>query len=237
MPLAAWKDLCLDAVDPVVIGTFWSQVLRLDLTMRDDGVAMLRGSRPEETVWVNPVPEPRTVKNRMHLDVNTASVAELLHLGATVVDDESFHWTVLADPEGGEFCAFVRDGSDAPITGRLHEIVVDCAAGDGSGSGPHALAAWWADLLGARVVDDPRGYSWVEAIPGAPFGSLDVVPVPEPKRVKNRVHPDVTCAAVEPLLAAGATLLRAQDATIGWSVLADPGGNEFCAFLDTEAAH
>ena len=56
--------------------------------------------------------------------------------------------------------------------------------------------------------------------------------MPEPKTVKNRIHWDVSAAAVQPLLDAGATLLRARDDEISWHVLADPEGNEFCVFLD-----
>lgn len=50
-------------------------------------------------------------------------------------------------------------------------------------------------------------YSWARRSP-APFGSLDVVPVPEPERVKNRVDLDVTCRAVEDRVAHGAVVLR-----------------------------
>lgn len=57
-------------------------------------------------------------------------------------------------------------------------------------------------------------------------------PVPEPKTVKNRVHWDVLLddATVDDLVAAGATVLRRPDDEIDWTVLADPEGNEFCAF-------
>lgn len=55
-------------------------------------------------------------------------------------------------------------------------------------------------------------------------------PVPEPKRVKNRVHWDVW-GSRDSLLAAGASLLRARDDEIGWDILADPAGNEFCVFV------
>jgi hypothetical protein len=59
---------------------------------------------------------------------------------------------------------------------------------------------------------------------------MDFVPVPEPKMVKNRIHWDVTVPAVAPLVEAGAVVLREPDDDIGWHVLADPEGNEFCAF-------
>jgi hypothetical protein len=54
--------------------------------------------------------------------------------------------------------------------------------------------------------------------------------VPEPKTAKNRVHWDVTVADLAPLVDAGATVLREPDDDIDWHMLADPEGNEFCAF-------
>jgi hypothetical protein len=63
-----------------------------------------------------------------------------------------------------------------------------------------------------------------------PIQTMDFVPVPEPKTAKNRVHWDVTVPAVPPLADAGAAVLREPDDEIYWHVLADPEGNEFCAF-------
>ena len=57
--------------------------------------------------------------------------------------------------------------------------------------------------------------------------------VPEPKTVKNRMHWDVW-GETQSLLSAGAKLLRSRDIEIGWDVLADPEGNEFCVFTRQE---
>jgi catechol 2,3-dioxygenase-like lactoylglutathione lyase family enzyme len=230
MPLATFKDLCIDAADPATLGAFWAGALGLELHLQDGGDAYLTGPTPEHTIWVNRVPEPKTVKHRIHLDVNASSVAEIEALGATVVDADSFRWTLMADPEGGEFCIFVREGE---ISQRLYEIAVDTTD---SPEASHRIAAWWAEVLGARAVDDEKGYTYVEEIPGAPFDTLDFVGVPEPKTVKNRIHLDVTTSDLDGLVAAGATVLRAQDESIGWTVLADPDGNEFCAFTVDEQA-
>jgi hypothetical protein len=140
-----------------------------------------------------------------------------------VVDGDSFPWTVMRDPEGGELCVFpVRPGTHA----GLYELVVDC-------DDPVRIATWWADVLGAhRGDDEEHGFSYLENIPGCPFEGIVFVPVPEPKTVKNRIHLDVTTFDVDALLGDGATLLRAPDDEIGWSVLADPEGNEFCAFVE-----
>ena len=223
MALATFKDLCLDARDPVLLGRFGAGALGLELHRQEGGDTYLTGPTPQHTIWVNRVPEPKTVKHRVHLDVNAGSVAELEALGATVLDAESFRWVLMADPEGGELCVFLREG---PITQRLYEIVVD------TGSSPeeaHRLAAWWAELLGGRLVDSERGFSYVDQVPGAPYDSLDFIPVPEPKTVKNRVHLDVSTPDLDALVAAGATVLHDR-ADLGWTVLADPAGNEFCAF-------
>nr|WP_258562774.1 VOC family protein [Nocardioides sp. MAH-18] len=117
-------------------------------------------------------------------------------------------------------CTFER--SEVPDQ-RLYEIVVDC-------QDPAAQAAWWAEVLGGRVHTDGDA---VEAVPGAPFEYLVFVRVPEPKTVKNRLHWDVDTADVGLLVEHGATVLREPDGDIRWTVLADPEGNEFCAFADS----
>lgn len=220
-PLAAYKDLCIDAVDPRGLAAFWAGALHLDVDPRDEDGGKLLGPTPAHTVWVNRVPEPVSVKQRVHLDVRADSPAVLEGLGATVVDADSFPWTVMRDPEGGELCVFgVREGTRP----GLMEIVVDTAD-------PVAISTWWAQVLGAGRADDTEhGFSYLEDIPGAPFEHWAFVPVPEPKTVKNRIHWDVTAADVDALVEAGATILRRPDEEIGWHVLADPDGNEFCVF-------
>jgi predicted enzyme related to lactoylglutathione lyase len=225
MALARWKDLCLDATtpaDPQPVARFWADVLGLTLEERDDGVTSLRGDPAERTTWVNPVPERKTVKNRVHPDVRI-ELDRVLELGATVLrsPDAEISWHLCADPGGNEFCVF------APADGGprgFYELVVDTAD-------PQAQADWWADVLGGTSGADPvHPWCWVEALPGAPFEYLVFTPVPEPKTVKNRWHWDVVSDDLDGLLAKGATLLRAPDDDIDWHVLADPEGNEFCVF-------
>ena len=222
VPAAAYKDMCVDAVDAVRMGRFWAGVLGLEMRPpREDGVVALVGPTPQHTVWINPVPEPVTVKQRVHLDVHAAAVADVLALGATALDRTSFRWQVLRDPEGGELCVFER--SEVPDD-RLYEIGVD--SGD-----PERIARWWAGVLGGSLVHgQDEGWWAVEQVPGAPYECLVFAPVPEPKTVKNRIHLDVTTSDVARLVAAGAAVLRRPDCDIGWTVLADPDGNEFCAF-------
>lgn len=220
MGLATYKDLCIDAVDPLLLGRFWAGTLGRDLEVREsDGMVRVVGPTPRHTVWINPVPEPVTVKQRIHLDVHVAASDDLLDLGATMLDASPPRWDVLRDPEGGELCAFPRE--QVPEE-RLYEIIID--ADDGP-----ALAAWWAEVLGGSVDADGNG---VENIPGAPFEYLAFVPVPEGKTVKNRIHWDVDVPDVRRLVEHGATVLREPDGDVRWTVLADPEGNEFCAFTE-----
>jgi len=219
MAIATWRDLCIDAVDADVLGRFWAEVIGLDHVPHDDGDAQLDGPTPEHRVWINTVPEPVTVKQRVHLDVHVASVDDVLALGATPEDLDSFRWKVLRDPEGGELCAFVRD--EVPDY-RLYEIAVDA-------TDPRAIGRWWADVLGATYGEnEEHGWTWAEQIPGAPFDCITFSAVPEPKTVKNRIHWDVWTDDLALLTDADATVVQPQP---HWTVMADPEGNEFCAFL------
>jgi predicted enzyme related to lactoylglutathione lyase len=228
MALAVFKDLCIDASDPGRLADFWGAALGLRVERQAGGDAVLRGDAPTETIWLNGVREPKTVKHRVHLDVAAAAREPLVALGATVVtpaEESGLPWSLMADPEGGEFCVFVRDGEPAAPAARLYELVVDTA--DGASS--EAMAGWWAEVLGARRVDDGRGFWWLEDVPGLPFATVDFVPVPEPKAVKNRIHWDVT-GEVGALVERGATILAPPTGTARWHVCADPDGNEFCVF-------
>jgi hypothetical protein len=202
-----------------VAARFWSAALGLTAEQRGD-LYRLGDDDPAHTLWVNPVPEPRTVKQRVHLDLHVAAVQDLVRLGATVVE-ELPHWTLMRDPEGGELCAFVRPSDQLPRY-RLYELVVDAAD-------PERIAGWWADLFGVPLGRDAEhDFTWLEGVPGMPW-ELIFQPVPEPKTVKNRIHWDVVGVTAE-VVAAGARLLRARDEDIAWDILADPEGNEFCVF-------
>jgi hypothetical protein len=217
-----FRKLCVDALEPNALGPWWSQVLDREWHAYPNGEGGVFGATQGHTVWFNRVPEPKTVKQRVHLDIYATSLAELESIGSVVVEPQrdGWGWTVMADPEGGEYCAFIRD--ELPVD-RLHGLVVDCAE-------PTAIAQWWADVYGAELVHHASGYSTVQNVPGMPILTMDFVPVPEPKTVKNRIHWDVTVPDIESLVDAGATVLRRPDDDIGWTVMADPEGNEFCAF-------
>ncbi len=231
MAVARWKDLCIDATDPARLAAFWGGLLGLEVEIEEGGDAVLRGDRSEQTIWVNAVPEPVTVKQRVHLDVTAASIDPIVTLGATVLmaaSESGFPWTVMADPEGGEFCVFVRDGHPSDPPARRFALVVDTADSDSSQAG----AQWWAEVLGGRWADDGRGFWWVADVPGLPFETIDMIPVPEPKSVKNRIHWDVICDDLSGLRDRGAIVLATPTDATPWHVCADPQGNEFCVFED-----
>lgn len=215
-----FKDLCIDVTTPAVMATFWAGALGLTAELLDTGAYRLVDDVAEHTVWLNRVPEPRTVKQRVHLDVAVTDIAELVELGARVAD-EQLRWTVLSDPEGGELCAFARPVEELARY-RLTEIVVDARD-------PEAIASWWGDRLGgAPEPSEDRRFWWLPPTAGLPttwvFRS-----VPEAKRVKNRIHWDVLGNS-EGLVEVGSTLLRPAEIGRPWEVLADPEGNEYCVF-------
>ena len=227
MALARYQDLCIDVSDARVSGEYWSRMLGWSLELPDDGVARLTDDAGRIQVWLNVVPEPKSVKNRVHLDVNAESVERALDAGATVLQ-EFPRWTMMADPDGQEHCVFPRG---VPVRKRAYELGWDCAD---DAEACHDLAAWWCEVLGGSVHDDAdEGFSWVQDIPGCVWESFDFGGVPEPKTTKNRVHVDVHTDDLDALLRHGATVLRAKgDDGLRWTVLADPAGNEFCAFTD-----
>lgn len=118
-------NFCIDARDPKAQVAWWAQVLD-DFTPDDDQGDDEAGLTGPAGRWIGflRVPEPKTVKNRMHLCVRPVDrtrdeeVERLLGLGATLVDDlrdGDQGWAVLADPEGNEFCVLTRRADDAGV--------------------------------------------------------------------------------------------------------------------------
>ncbi|HEX6248492.1 MAG TPA: VOC family protein [Nocardioidaceae bacterium] len=117
-----FTELAIDCADPRALARFWCSVLDYEVhDEADDIVTIGPPAAPDDegrpgpvppTLTFAHVPEGKTVKNRLHLDLNPTDreqddeVRRLLDLGARHADvgqgDES--WVVLADPEGNEFC-------------------------------------------------------------------------------------------------------------------------------------
>ncbi len=105
--------LTFDCADPVRVATFWADALGYELGESGSDFAYVRDpTGATRGMFFQQVPEAKTAKNRMHLDVRpSGSMAEeverLEGLGATVrgfIKEEGSFWTQMRDTEGNEFC-------------------------------------------------------------------------------------------------------------------------------------
>jgi predicted enzyme related to lactoylglutathione lyase len=107
-----WYSVVIDCKNPAALARFWAEVLGYRIVFEaDDEVAIARDEGTYPTLEFVPVPESKTVKNRLHIDLapedRDAAVERLKQLGAQPVDigqGPDVSWVVLADPEGNEFC-------------------------------------------------------------------------------------------------------------------------------------
>ncbi|MFE7600935.1 VOC family protein [Streptomyces sp. NPDC057494] len=233
----------IKALDDSTVGRFWAEALDWEVSGPGPG--------PGETIvrpggfdWRDPVtlavdvvavPEPKTAtKNRVHLDLATTSaahqaelVARLVALGATPVDigQGDVPWTVLADPEGNEFC--VLEPRDVyRDTGPIAAVVVDCAD-------PRAMARFWDEALDwtlHEVADDRAVLRSAEGV--GPY--LEFLRGHDPKTVPDRVRIDLLCnpgddheAEAARLRAFGATDLDVGRGDVPWTYMSDPEGHDF----------
>ena len=110
------KAVTFDCADATVVSGFWSAVLGRPVDTQPmppseyfASIGLTDGSGVGY-MFIQ-VPEGKTVKNRVHLDLDAddvaAEVARVIELGATHIHDKDeygMQWTTLADPEGNEFC-------------------------------------------------------------------------------------------------------------------------------------
>ncbi|WOX26393.1 VOC family protein [Streptomyces solicathayae] len=120
------QNVAIDCVDAYELARFWSAVTGRPLDPDDKPGVREAAVLPAEgpALYFNQVPEPKTIKNRIHLCLRPETTREqeverLLGLGATLVADlrnpDGSGWAVLADPEGNEFCV-LRSESDHAAT-------------------------------------------------------------------------------------------------------------------------
>ncbi|MEV8431243.1 VOC family protein [Streptomyces sp. HUAS 31] len=232
----------IKALDASAVGRFWAEAL--GWSAYSAGVTTYVGP-PGGLVWpdpivvgidVVPVPEAKSAtKNRVHLDLATTSAAHqeelverLLNLGATPahVGQGDVPWTVLADPEGNEFCVLeprevYRD------TGPIAAVVVDCAD-------PRAMARFWGEATDWVLHETTDDQAVLRSAKGAgPY--LEFIRTPDVKTVPDRVHLDLLpypgddkAAEVARLRALGATDLDLGQGDAPWTCLNDPESHEFC---------
>ncbi len=231
----------VDANDPSRLAAFWAAALGWEVGQDDPEESDVQPpgySYPDPValplVFV-PVPEGKTGKNRVHLDLATESAAHqaalvrrLRDLGATPADigQGQVPWVVLADPEGNELCVL----EPRPVyrdTGPVAAVVVDCAD-------PVRLSAFWQDAAGWPAHACDQDLASLRSTSGrGPY--LELLRVPSAKTVKNRIHLDVAPypdddlqLEVARLQKAGATPTDVGQVDVSWVVLADPESNEFC---------
>lgn len=229
------------ARDDSALGRFWAEALGWSVSSEGPGVTNLQ---PEGFDWPDPdafyvdlvtVPDPETVKYRVHLDLATTSaahqaelVARLKELGATPADvgQGDVPWTVLADPEGNVFCVL----EPRPVyrdTGPIAAVVVDCAD-------PRAMARFWDEAVDWTLHEVTDDHAVLRSAKGVgPY--LELLRTPGVNSGRNRIHLDLLPDPVEDqevevarLLALGATAADVGQGDVPWKVLADPEGNEFC---------
>ena len=101
----------VDAHDPAALARFWASVLDWTIFYESaDEVVISKDDKTWPGLVFVPVPETKTIKNRLHLDLapddRDAEVERIVGLGAHVIDigQGDVGWQVLADPEGNEFC-------------------------------------------------------------------------------------------------------------------------------------
>ena len=112
---AALAAVVMDAADPQALAPFWEAATGRSVGFADERIVSLR--HPDDLLpdlELLHSDDPRSGKNRLHLDVapaadddQDAEVARLVALGATPADvgqGDDVTWVVLADPEGNEFC-------------------------------------------------------------------------------------------------------------------------------------
>jgi hypothetical protein len=117
-----FTELAIDCADPHGLARFWCSVLGYDVQDEEDGLVTIGSPAVPEgknrpgpvppTLTFARVPEGKTIKNRLHIDLNPTDreqgdeVHRLLDLGARHADvgQDDEDWVVLVDPEGNEFC-------------------------------------------------------------------------------------------------------------------------------------
>ncbi|RVU18913.1 VOC family protein [Streptomyces antnestii] len=232
----------IKAIDGPAVGRFWAEALGWDVVqpgvttyVGPDG-ALVWPDPVEVCIDIVPVPEPKTpTKNRVHLDLATTSlahqaelVARLKALGATPADvgQRDVPWTVLADPEGNEFCV-LEPRDTYRDTGPIAAIVVDC-------TDPRGMARFWDEALDWTLHEVTDDQAVLRSAKGTgPY--LEFLRTTDPKTAPDRVHLDLLpypgddkAAEVARLRALGATDLDLGQGDVPWTCLTDPDGHEFC---------
>lgn len=122
-----FSELAIDSPDPARIASWWTEVLDYRITEADEEQVEIAGpSGSGPTLVFARVPERKSVKNRLHIDVSPtdreqeAELERLQELGAKRADvgqGGDAGWVVLRDPDGNEFCLLGRRREPWSVSG------------------------------------------------------------------------------------------------------------------------
>lgn len=111
VPEVAVRGITVDVTDLSRGRRFWSRLLGLEVVAENDAYVWLGEVAPGLRLILQRVPEPKTVKNRVHLEISPAdpdsAISRIEALGGTRIDDvegPDYALTVMCDPDGNEFC-------------------------------------------------------------------------------------------------------------------------------------
>ncbi|GAA4576605.1 hypothetical protein GCM10023176_48420 [Micromonospora coerulea] len=114
---SVWESLTVDAQDPSRLAHWWAEALGYQvISDKPDEVEIRRAPDVAPGIVFVPVADGKVTKNRLHIDLRPADqeaeVERLVDMGARHVDvgQGDVQWTVLADPEGNEFCVLRQRG-------------------------------------------------------------------------------------------------------------------------------
>ena len=130
MAVGDWNSVQIDCADPVVLASFWASVLGSEIHDRIGDPPHYVSVEPTAPggPWISfqRVPEPKIVKNRLHLDVTVEDIDQACEriealggrrVGRSDLAEYGFRWRVMTDPEGNEFCV-VLDRRDPQLSTR-----------------------------------------------------------------------------------------------------------------------
>ncbi|MFJ5775285.1 VOC family protein [Streptomyces sp. NPDC093094] len=228
--------LGFDAHEPLRLAQFWSGLLGRELTEDPvHGIVLLPGDDTGFRLRFLPTQEPKTVQNRMHFDLTSASaedqrrtVERALELGGRHIDvgqrPEEGH-VVLADPEGDEFCVIEAGNKFLAGCGFIGALACD---------GSQKVGYFWSEALGWPLVWDQDEETAIQSPDGGTKITWGGPPLMPRGGSRDRLRFDVVAAdgagqeeAVERLLSLGAARVGTGRDEHGGVRMTDPDGNEF----------
>jgi hypothetical protein len=193
--------ICFDANDPLRLARFWAGVLSWEMADDpDDGIALLPGDDTGLRIRFLPAQQRKAGQNRMHVDLTGTALEE---------QQQTVARSLRVPADRGFLGALACDGAQE-------------------------VGYFWSEALGRPLVWDRDEETAISSSHRDHKITWDGPPV-APETGKNRLHVDLAPpvdgdqqAEVERLVSLGATRIDIGQGEVGWVVMADPEGNEFC---------